>query len=82
MGLDRPRGDGHWNFFHWGVYGNDTWGEKDQEIKMNGVLDPGDDSEFTLDDTKDTMKAYERYVNLWGGHPHQNKNPQRNNCRL
>eukprot|EP00439_Symbiodinium_sp_Y106_P080976 s652_g19.t2 len=75
VGLDRPRGDGHWNFFHWGVYGNDTWGEKDQEIKMNGVLDQGDDSEFTLDDTKDTMKAYERYVNLMGGPPTPEQEP-------
>ena len=41
----------------------------ERKIKMNGVLDQGDDSEFTLDDTKVTMMAYERYVNLMGGPP-------------
>ena len=33
---------------------------------MNGVLDQGDDSEFTLDDTKVTLAGYEKYVNLMG----------------
>ncbi|CAE7737152.1 unnamed protein product [Symbiodinium sp. CCMP2456] len=33
----------------------------ERKLKMNGVLDQGNDSEFTLDDTKETQKAYERY---------------------
>ena len=47
----------------------------ERKIKMNGVLDQGDDSEFTLDDTKVTMMAYERYVNLMGGPPTPEQEP-------
>ena len=47
----------------------------ERKIKMNGVLDQGDDSEFTLDDTKDTVKAHERYVNLMGGPPTPEQEP-------
>ena len=47
----------------------------ERKIKMNGVLDQGDDSEFTLDDTKVTMMAYERYVNLMGGSPTPEQEP-------
>ncbi|CAE7036982.1 unnamed protein product [Symbiodinium sp. CCMP2592] len=50
-----------------------TVGER--KIKMNGVLDQGDDSEFTLDDAKVTMLAYERYVNLMGGPPSPEQEP-------